>query len=155
MPKGGLLLVTAGWSFGGHWDLVIGHSDLPPATRPPQARRWVRQRFLRHHDIIIPQQRPLGLLQLGDGGVVEGDGGGLLGGGAGEPLLGVELQLHEFRRQRLVRLDALLDAKQRVLGGTRPLPELFAAAGIAFDFSEKTLRPLMNAVGEELARLPS
>ena len=41
------------------------------------------------------------------------------------------------------------------LGGTRPLPELFTAAGIAFDFSEKTLRPLMNALGEELARLPS
>jgi oligoendopeptidase F len=41
------------------------------------------------------------------------------------------------------------------LGGTRPLPELFTAAGIAFDFSEKTLRPLMNALGDELARLPS
>jgi len=41
------------------------------------------------------------------------------------------------------------------LGGTKPLPELFSAAGIAFDFSEKTLRPLMNALGEELARLPS
>ena len=41
------------------------------------------------------------------------------------------------------------------LGGTRPLPELFSAAGISFDFSEKTLRPLMNALGEELARLPS
>lgn len=40
------------------------------------------------------------------------------------------------------------------LGGTRPLPELFAAAGIQFDFSEKTLRPLMNALGEELDRLP-
>jgi oligoendopeptidase F len=40
------------------------------------------------------------------------------------------------------------------LGGTRPLPELFAAAGIQFDFTEKTLRPLMNAIGEELARLP-
>ncbi|HSI34561.1 MAG: M3 family oligoendopeptidase [Phycisphaerae bacterium] len=40
------------------------------------------------------------------------------------------------------------------LGGTRPLPELFAAAGIVFDFSEKTLRPLMDAVGEELERLP-
>ncbi|HWP41369.1 MAG TPA: M3 family oligoendopeptidase [Tepidisphaeraceae bacterium] len=40
------------------------------------------------------------------------------------------------------------------LGGTRPLPELFAAAGIQFDFSEKTLRPLIDAVGEELARLP-
>ena len=36
------------------------------------------------------------------------------------------------------------------LGGTRPLPELFAAAGIHFDFSEKTLTPLMTAVAEEL-----
>jgi oligoendopeptidase F len=40
------------------------------------------------------------------------------------------------------------------LGGTRPLPELFAAAGIRFDFSQQTLGPLMNAVGEELSRLP-
>jgi oligoendopeptidase F len=40
------------------------------------------------------------------------------------------------------------------LGGTRPLPELFAAAGIAFDFSEKTLRPLMDALQEELEDLP-
>jgi oligoendopeptidase F len=40
------------------------------------------------------------------------------------------------------------------LGGTRPLPDLFKAAGIQFDFSEKTLRPLMNAVREELAELP-
>lgn len=40
------------------------------------------------------------------------------------------------------------------LGGTRPLPELFAAAGIVFDFSEKTLAPLMDAIGEELQRLP-
>ncbi len=39
------------------------------------------------------------------------------------------------------------------LGGTRPLPELFAAAGIVFDFSERTLGPLMEAVGEELERL--
>jgi oligoendopeptidase F len=39
------------------------------------------------------------------------------------------------------------------LGGTRPLPELFAAAGIAFDFSDKTLRPLVRAVEEELAGL--
>jgi oligoendopeptidase F len=40
------------------------------------------------------------------------------------------------------------------LGGTRSLPELFAAAGIVFDFSERTLGPLMEAVEEELARLP-
>lgn len=36
------------------------------------------------------------------------------------------------------------------LGGTRPLPELFEAAGIRFDFSLKTMGPLMNAVRAEL-----
>jgi oligoendopeptidase F len=41
------------------------------------------------------------------------------------------------------------------LGGTRPLPELFAAAGIVFDFSLRTLEPLVNAVREELEQLPS
>lgn len=40
------------------------------------------------------------------------------------------------------------------LGGTRPLPELFSAAGIVFDFSARTLGPLMDAVAEELAALP-
>jgi len=40
------------------------------------------------------------------------------------------------------------------LGGTRPLPELFAAAGIVFDFSPRTLKPLMEAMRQELARLP-
>jgi oligoendopeptidase F len=40
------------------------------------------------------------------------------------------------------------------LGGTRPLPELFDAAGIKFDFSERTLRPLMDEIGEELKGLP-
>jgi oligoendopeptidase F len=40
------------------------------------------------------------------------------------------------------------------LGGTRPLPDLFKAAGIEFDFTRKTLEPLMHAIQEELARLP-
>jgi len=39
------------------------------------------------------------------------------------------------------------------LGGSRPLPELFEAAGLKFDFSEKTLRPLIDAVMEEIERL--
>ncbi len=38
------------------------------------------------------------------------------------------------------------------LGGSRPLPELFAAAGCRFDFSEATLKPLIEAVMEEVAR---
>ena len=40
------------------------------------------------------------------------------------------------------------------LGGTRPLPELFSAAGLRFDFSAATIEPLINAVAEELATLP-
>jgi len=38
------------------------------------------------------------------------------------------------------------------LGGSRPLPDLFAAAGARFDFSEATLAPLMEAIRGELAR---
>jgi oligoendopeptidase F len=41
------------------------------------------------------------------------------------------------------------------LGGTRPLPDLFSAAGIRFDFSQKMLGPLMAAMSEELDSLPS
>jgi oligoendopeptidase F len=40
------------------------------------------------------------------------------------------------------------------LGGSRPLPELFAAAGCRFEFSRKTMAPLVRLVREELARLP-
>ena len=40
------------------------------------------------------------------------------------------------------------------LGGSRPLPELFEATGIRFDFTEGTIRPLMDAIGAELATLP-
>ena len=39
------------------------------------------------------------------------------------------------------------------LGGSRPLPELFETAGCKFDFSEQTLRPLIEAVMEEIDRL--
>ncbi|MBI4660813.1 MAG: M3 family oligoendopeptidase [Verrucomicrobia bacterium] len=39
------------------------------------------------------------------------------------------------------------------LGGSRPLPELFAAAGCQFDFSAKALRPLAQLLRQELAAL--
>ena len=39
------------------------------------------------------------------------------------------------------------------LGGARPLPELFAAADIRFDFHERTLAPLMDALRAELAKI--
>ena len=40
------------------------------------------------------------------------------------------------------------------LGGSRPLPGLFAAAGAKFDFSYNTLAPLIELVRRELAKLP-
>ena len=39
------------------------------------------------------------------------------------------------------------------LGGSRPLPELFSAAGCRFDFSRQTIGPLVGLVQEELGRL--
>jgi oligoendopeptidase F len=38
------------------------------------------------------------------------------------------------------------------LGGSRPLPELFRAAGCRFDFSRETVKPLIKLVSAELAK---
>ena len=49
---------------------------------------------------------------------------------------------------------ALRSYKQALeLGGSRPLPELFSAAGCRFDFSRQTIGPLVTLVKEELGRL--
>ena len=64
--------------------------------------------------------------------------------------LQVWLKSREDPRRALANYRAAL-----ALGGTRPLPDLFAAAGIRFDFTERTLRPLIDAVQEELAALPA
>lgn len=53
------------------------------------------------------------------------------------------------------KVRALADYKRGLaLGGSRPLPELFAAAGCPFDFSRETVKPLMELVRNELAKLP-
>ena len=52
------------------------------------------------------------------------------------------------------RAKALGDYKNSLaLGGSRPLPELFAAAGCQFEFSARTIRPLTQLLREELAKL--
>ncbi|MDB6028709.1 MAG: hypothetical protein JWM68_4932 [Verrucomicrobiales bacterium] len=43
--------------------------------------------------------------------------------------------------------------KSLALGGGRPLPELFAAAGCKFDFSQETVQPLVKLVEAELLKL--
>ena len=44
--------------------------------------------------------------------------------------------------------------KALALGGARPLPELFAASGCQFEFSRRTVAPLVKLVREELEKLP-
>ncbi|MFO1488559.1 MAG: M3 family oligoendopeptidase [Verrucomicrobiota bacterium] len=49
------------------------------------------------------------------------------------------------------KAKALRDYKQSLaLGGSRPLPELFTAAGCQFEFSAKTIAPIARLLGEEL-----
>jgi oligoendopeptidase F len=52
------------------------------------------------------------------------------------------------------KAKALGDYKKSLaLGGSRPLPELFAAAGCRFEFSAKTIQPLAKMLREELEKL--
>ncbi len=55
------------------------------------------------------------------------------------------------RRDRAGALRAY--QKGLALGGSRPLPELFEAAGCKFDFSQATLQPLVKLLRVELAKL--
>ena len=54
-------------------------------------------------------------------------------------------------KDRKTALDGYLNGLKQ--GGAKPLPDLFAAAGISFDFSAETLAPLMAKLKEELAKL--
>ena len=52
------------------------------------------------------------------------------------------------------RAQALLDYKKALaLGGSRPLPELFAAANIPFQFDTEAFKPLVELIQSELAAL--
>jgi oligoendopeptidase F len=62
--------------------------------------------------------------------------------------------LQIWQRARGDRRQAVADYRRALaIGGARPLPELFAAAGIRFDFSQQTLAPLMEAVKQELEEI--
>ena len=53
-----------------------------------------------------------------------------------------------FKKDPKKAIDDLFYAES--LGRSRPLPELFAAANIKFDFTAKTIEPLMQVVWDEL-----
>jgi len=62
--------------------------------------------------------------------------------------------LQVWANSRRDRANALQNYKNALkLGGSRPLPQLFAAAGCRFDFSRPTMAPLVRLVREELAKL--
>ncbi|WP_290745502.1 M3 family oligoendopeptidase [Fibrobacter sp. UBA4309] len=54
-----------------------------------------------------------------------------------------------FKKDPKKAIDDLFRAES--LGSSRPLPELFAAANIKFDFTPRTLEPLMQVVWDELS----
>ncbi|MCA9291779.1 MAG: hypothetical protein KDA25_11675, partial [Phycisphaerales bacterium] len=64
--------------------------------------------------------------------------------------LGLWLQSKQDRGRALANYRQAMS-----LGGSRPLPELFRAAGLDFDFGPATIRRLMAAVQQELAALPA
>lgn len=59
----------------------------------------------------------------------------------------------QFRRNRSAAIENY--KKGLSLGGSRPLPELFAAAGLKFDFGPETMQQLMSEVQGELEQLPA
>jgi oligoendopeptidase F len=70
----------------------------------------------------------------------------------GIALLGaLQLWLQSKRDER----GAIAHYRQALsLGGSRPLPELFAAADLQFDFGPETMKRLMDQLGTELETLP-
>ncbi len=62
--------------------------------------------------------------------------------------------LRIWANSRRDRVEALNQYKRALaLGGSRPLAELFSAAGCPFDFSAQTVRPLVGLVRQELTKL--
>jgi oligoendopeptidase F len=62
--------------------------------------------------------------------------------------------LQIWQRSLTDRAGAVADYKRALaLGGSRPLPELFAAAGIRFDFGDDLIASLMETIRKELDQL--
>src|ERR1017187_1639134 len=62
--------------------------------------------------------------------------------------------LQVWANSRRDKVKALDDYKKSLaLGGSRPLPELFAAAGCKFQFDAATIKPLIQLAGTELKKL--
>jgi oligoendopeptidase F len=62
--------------------------------------------------------------------------------------------LQVWTNSRRDKAKALNDYKKSLtLGGSRPLPELFSAAGCKFQFDAATIKPLIQLAATELKKL--
>lgn len=113
-----------------HWLSLLDRfqSDIVDWSghEPARAWMWHRQLHLFHHPFYYVEY---GIAQLG------------------------ALQMWANFRQD--REQALHDYRAALtLGGRKPLPELFEAANLKFDFTKRTLQPLMQDLWAEIQALP-
>lgn len=92
-----------------------------------RAWQWQKQLHLLHHPFYYVEY---GIAQLG--------------------AIQLWARYREDSAQAMIRYREAL-----ALGGTRPLPQLFEAAGLKLDFTAQAIAPLIKQVQEELDRLPS
>jgi oligoendopeptidase F len=112
-----------------HWlglDDRFGHAVSWDGLEDARAAAWQRQGHLYTHALYYIEY---GIAQLGALG----------------------LWLKSRREGQKAAVDAYLKALS--LGGSRPLPDLFAAAGLAFDFGDKTVATIVEAVEAEIESL--
>ncbi|MFA6044883.1 MAG: M3 family oligoendopeptidase [Phycisphaerales bacterium] len=64
----------------------------------------------------------------------------------------LQLWLHSLEHGEASAVEHYIKALS--LGGSRPLPELFKAAGLVFDFGPETLKRLADRIHKELAKFP-
>lgn len=64
----------------------------------------------------------------------------------------LQLWLHSIEKGEASAIDHYMKALR--LGGSKPLPELFAAAGLQFDFGPDIILRLVDRVAKELDKLP-
>ena len=112
-----------------HWlelDAKFGHALSWAGLEDSRASTWQKQGHLFSHALYYIEY---GIAQLG--------------------ALGLWLKSRQQGERAAV--DAYVRALS--LGGSKPLPELFEAAGLRFDFGEKTVAGIVEAVEKELETL--
>ena len=109
-------------------DARFGHAVSWEGFEEVRASQWQRQSHLFSHPMYYIEY---GIAQLG----------------------ALRLWLKSKKEGEKAAVDAYIRALS--LGGSKPLPELFAAAGLSFDFGDGPVAGVVDAVERELEALPA